>query len=338
MVLITHASEVFYISMMGDLIVTKQHIPWVSFFVSAAHACVPLFVVISGYLLLPTTESDESFCGKRLPKLFIPFILWSLIYLSLPFLWGGIDVGFAKSQLLRMTYNFSWASGHLWFIYMFIGVYLFIPIISPWLKQASVQLKLMFLGLWLFSTCYHYIILITPEENILGESFFSEFSALWYFSGYLGFAVMGHFIKVHVEWSQKKSICIGAVLFLVGFLISFYVFQYQLKVASGFMELALSLRNCTVNVVMMTAGLFLVFKEIKVNSGLAVKAITNVSAASFGIYLLHMLILPYIAALIAPRFHIAPAIIFIALITLFFTFVAVYLLRKTPMRRYLVPS
>lgn len=338
LVLVTHATESFYISMMGELIVTEANIPWVSILVSIAHACVPLFVVISGFLLLPIKESSEQFYKKRLPRIFVPFVIWSLLYLTLPFLWEGMNIDFAKSQLLRLTYNFSWASGHLWFIYMFIGVYLFIPILSPWLKEVSVKLKLVFLGVWALSTCHHFFLLLIPETEVFGETFFSEFSALYYFSGYLGFAVLGHVIKVHWSLPARVTIAIGCVCFTVGFVVSYAVMFHQLTHAKDLSELTLSLRNCTLNVALMAVGIFLLAKDVRLRSVRLTKGITSLAAASFGIYLLHMLILPHISNLVIGKLHILTAVLVISLCTLILSYGVVQLLRKLKIGEWLVPG
>src|SRR5512141_972917 len=47
-----------------------------------ARICVPLFFMISGCLLLPRAESLGTFYRKRIPKLLIPLIVWSLIYVG----------------------------------------------------------------------------------------------------------------------------------------------------------------------------------------------------------------------------------------------------------------
>ncbi len=46
-----------------------------------ARVAVPLFFMISGYLLLPRSESLGSFYTKRMPRVVIPFVVWSVIYL-----------------------------------------------------------------------------------------------------------------------------------------------------------------------------------------------------------------------------------------------------------------
>lgn len=46
-------------------------------------------------------------------------------------------------RLLHPIWNFNGDSGHLWYIYMLIGLYLFMPVLSPWLKQTGKRLSLL---------------------------------------------------------------------------------------------------------------------------------------------------------------------------------------------------
>src|SRR5512135_85584 len=48
-----------------------------------ARVGVPLFFMLSGFLLLPRSESLRSFYSKRMIKIVIPFIVWSAIYIGL---------------------------------------------------------------------------------------------------------------------------------------------------------------------------------------------------------------------------------------------------------------
>ncbi len=63
MVLTVHSGEFFYIGPVGNII--RTHHVWVNNYGSFMRACVPLFVMISGYLLLPIKEAPEVFYKKR---------------------------------------------------------------------------------------------------------------------------------------------------------------------------------------------------------------------------------------------------------------------------------
>ncbi len=48
---------------------------------SLVRGCVPLFVMISGALLLSKTESLGDFFAKRFQRIAIPFLVWTILYL-----------------------------------------------------------------------------------------------------------------------------------------------------------------------------------------------------------------------------------------------------------------
>lgn len=91
--------------------------------------CVPVFVMLSGALLLDLKkdESLSKFYSKRLSKILIPIGFWSLFFLGWTFLHGLIDgVPPNASELLRNLLKGS-PYEHLWFLYMISGLYLFTP-------------------------------------------------------------------------------------------------------------------------------------------------------------------------------------------------------------------
>ena len=338
MVIITHATEVFYITSTGQLEIAPGDHFWVVFINSAAHACVALFVMVSGYLLLPIKQSQAEFYKTRIPKIFIPFVIWSLIYIFAPLAWNGTSGDAISYHLNTLLFNFSWASGHLWFIYMFLGVYLFMPIISPWLRESSKDAKQVFLALWLFSTLYHYLAIFAPDGMLLGQTFFSEFSALWYFSGFLGYAVLGHYVKAHVHWGMKKSVAVGSFLYAVGLLSTCWLFDWQLSTAQGLGDLALSLRSCTLNVALMTLGIFLMLKNVDIKTERPRKAVGDLSRFSFGIYLIHMLILPFVAMAIGSALSTPVTIVLVSVLTFLLTYMVAKLISYLPKSGYLIAT
>src|ERR1700743_565095 len=100
--------------------------------------CVPIFVMITGALLLPQDIGLKAFLKKRLNRILLPFIFWSLIYMAFNMALKIRDEGYSNA----IVYFGSWVSTqiiqgpsiHLWYVYMIIGLYLFIPILQPWIK------------------------------------------------------------------------------------------------------------------------------------------------------------------------------------------------------------
>ena len=44
---------------------------------------------------------------------------------------------------------------------------------------------------------------MTMSQFYRGECFWNHFSALWYCSGYLGYLVLAHYIRVHLKWNRQ---------------------------------------------------------------------------------------------------------------------------------------
>lgn len=108
---------------------------------SLTHFCVPIFVMISGTLLLKNEIVLIPFLKKRLSRILFPFLFWSLI------LFGGNM--FLKRPLSQSTIITSFFADIVnaninpiyWFIYMLLGLYLIAPIINKWIMNCK-MLKL----------------------------------------------------------------------------------------------------------------------------------------------------------------------------------------------------
>jgi len=200
MVMIVHSTEPFYLGGKGSLILTEADAFWSAFFDSLVRACVPLFIVVSSYLQFPSNYSSGKFLRRRTIRILIPFLLWSIIY---ALVWGEPIQNF-KDLLL----NFNYASGHLWFVYMLVGVYLLIPLLSPWAEKVSKQELQIYLLIWLFTTLIPIIRdwasnaslpLIYGSSDIprqalyplWGECSWNTYGVFYYISGFIGYLLLG---------------------------------------------------------------------------------------------------------------------------------------------------
>ena len=157
MVIAVHSCEFYFIDGAEISIRSARDAIWVSIIDSAFRCSVPLFVMISGWLLLPVIHDTNTFYKKRMIRVLIPFIIWSLLYVLLPILWGDVLWQDVPAMLIRLLTNFNDQSGHFWFIYMLVGLYLFMPILSPWLQKATKCEMQRFLILWFASTFFPYV-------------------------------------------------------------------------------------------------------------------------------------------------------------------------------------
>lgn len=334
LVIQVHAGEPFYIGEAGKVI-AGENAHWVNILNSIGRAAVPLFIMITGYFLLPIKESTSQFFRKRFTRVLIPFVIWCVIYAFYQFFTGAVDLKGAFLNILKIGVNYGTEIGHLWYIYMLIGLYLFAPIISPWIKSASRRSIEFFLCLWSVSLCLPYIHLLFPE--VWGECYWNSTPMLYYFTGFLGYAVLGSYAKSYWSKPSKWDVPAGLALLIVGYAITYAGFSRLLDSTEYVRDLELTWAYDTVNVAMMGAGLFLLTKNIRVRSAALGKIITDVSLKSYGIYLLHIIVLttsqPFINELLpVAKYSIIPT----SLVTLIVSYGIIKLISYLPKSKYII--
>lgn len=312
MVILVHSTEPFYLGGNGSLILNQADAFWASFFDSFVRACVPLFIVASSYLQFPLHYSTGEFVRRRTVRILIPFLIWSLVY---AFVWGE-----PVSNLKSLMLNFNYSAGHLWFVYMLVGVYMLMPLLSPWAEKVGRNELLIYIGIWAFST---FIPLIRdwvssepmtfvygptgiPRQALYplwGEASWNGYGLFYYLSGFVGYLLLGlYFRKFVPELSWKKTIAVSLPCWLTGFAITFGGFLRRVYETSGGSFPAEGVINdavywettwCndTVGVALMTVAWILLFRKFKGEGAFYRKVLLPVSKASYGMYLSHLLIL-----------------------------------------------
>lgn len=314
MVLVVHSTEPFYLGGQGSLILTEMDAYWSSLFDSLVRACVPLFVVASSYLQFPIHYSSGEFLRRRVVRVLVPFLLWSVVYACA---WGNPAENFRN-----LLFNFNYAAGHLWFVYMLIGVYLLMPLLSPWAERVSKRELQVYLAVCLFTSFipllrdylaggYEAISVIygvsgLPRQAIFplwGEASWNTYGVFYYMSGFMGYLLLGLYLRRFVgELSWGRTLSIAIPSYLVGFTVVFggflrRVFEMTQGIfpVEGLVEKAVwwetTWCNDTIGVVLMTVAWLLIFKKIKCDGRFYQKVLLPVSKASYGVYLLHLLVL-----------------------------------------------
>ena len=311
LVMLVHSSECFYSAADGmSLVPNESSRFWVAFYDGfIARTCVPLFIIVSSFLLVPMKpgQTMQDFYKRRFTRILPPFIAFLLIYCLLPLAWGGTTWDQALYDLKRLPFNFPMSAGHLWFMYPLISLYLIIPVVSPWLEKSTAKEELIFIGLFALSTFIPWIRRFITDE-LWGECFWNEYTALWYCSGYLGYLVLAHYIRYHLDWSRLKKLAVGWTCFLIG--AAFTGWSFWMKVVPGQMmptpEIEWAWTFCTPNLLLATFGIFLVFSCIQRET--APRIVTSLSKLSFGMYLMHILFLVPIAGLVTGGDVASPAV------------------------------
>ena len=294
LVMLVHASENFYGAPgMTDMAGPQSFLNnetdrlWVSLYDGFSRMSVPLFMIVSAFLLapVPETESMNVFYRRRFMRIIPPLAVFMVLYSTLPVLWGQLDTSMSINDISRLLVNFPSLAGHFWFMYPLIGIYLFLPIISPWLRNATARQELFFILLFLLSTCMPFLRRWFGE--LWGECFWNEYHMLWYFSGYLGYVVLAHYIHKHLSWTRNERLLRGSALAVVSAALTIWSFYIQAEpgVLLETPEIEIGWAFCTINCVMLTAGTFIVFTAINWRESAIV---TEMSKLSYGMYLMHI--------------------------------------------------
>ena len=312
MVILVHSTEPFYLGGDGSLILNQADAFWSSFFDSFVRACVPLFVVASSYLQFPLHYSAGEFFRRRTVRVLIPFVVWLLVY---AFVWGE-----PASNLKNLLLNFNYSAGHLWFVYMLIGVYLIMPLLSPWAEKVGKKELQVYLGIWLFTTfiplirdwvsseplAFAYGPTGIPRQALYplwGEASWNGYGLFYYMSGFIGYLLLGLYFRKFVgELSWSKTLGIAIPAWLGGFAITFGGFLRRVYETSdgnfpaeGIINDAVYWEttwcNDTIGVALMTVAWILLFRKIRNEGGFYKKVLLPVSKASYGVYLSHILLL-----------------------------------------------
>jgi surface polysaccharide O-acyltransferase-like enzyme len=160
---------------------------------SVARICVPLFVMLSGYLLLHRDIADPlAFWRSRLPRLLGALILWFFVAAAFYDAENGIpfDPGAILGDLL--TGHYAPYAVPLWYLYMMIGLTLAAPFLRA-IVAAGPRFAWTFWILCALANPVFYAI-----ERLHGTDFAPPFG-VGFFAPYAFYFVAGHLVRRNRE-------------------------------------------------------------------------------------------------------------------------------------------
>lgn len=292
---------------------------------------VPLFLMISGTLLLNKDIVLGDFLKKRLSRVLIPFIFWALLF------------PFFKLFVLQQTVSVK--SGFLdilriyWFVFMIVGVYMILPIINSFIKEYKISGLEYFLVIWL-------VVLVF---NTLGISYPKSFSLFYHLTGYVGYVVLGYYLSVkQFKFTDSQMIKIGLILCLV-FLVIDYAYTLHISPHKGDI---LRFHYGTIVPALQSAGFFIFIRYFdkycnshkdtiknKIYSlfkdTFLFKIILALSISSYGIFLVHYFVHDTARHIFPKLFDRNILLPVMYILILFCTWLIVYVLSKIPYLKYI---
>ena len=225
-----------------------------------AMICVPLFMVITGFLNRKT-QYDKSFF-KGLFNILIVWIFYSLIeYFVLNILNNNYQALNFKDLLFSLT-SFK-ACGYSWYIEMYIGLYLFSPMLNNAYNSFNNKNRLYFLLIILS------IIIIPGFINSLFDTIVHVPS--WWNGIYpIAYYIAGKYISDVNPKIKKKTL----ILLLILIQIITFSFNYNF-----------SITHYSVTTFLTTIITFLIFYDIKLECKISKKVVAYISNITLDIYL-----------------------------------------------------
>ncbi len=253
---------------------------------------IPLFVMLSGALLLDKTESYKVFFRKRCVKVLVPWIVWTIIYMLYYFYIKKdsyiISTFFSNASAVQ-AYNWGkffivqFLTG-LWFLPLIFSLYLFTPFLRIFVQNAKKIDLSYILILWFI------VIVILPI--FLPHPLFPKWESSMIYAPlqYSGYFLLGYFLI--------KNKDIKFINFPTWFLIPILLF-FALIPTSGFFDI-----GTVFGTVLLFTYIFSNSESLnkKINSNIK-KIIGVLSAASLGIYVSHSLISYIVGARILYYLH-----------------------------------
>lgn len=287
-----------------------------------------LFFMISGACVLWNKKEAIPFLKKRFARILIPIIFWSIIYVCIEcFWWHSVPIDDFWRKIIRIPFEPQY--GVMWFMYALIGLYLITPILSQWLAHTTQKEIEFYIIIWLITLSLKYFQIF----GVNTECIFEATNMFYYFSGFVGYAVIGFYSRKYlINLRYNKTNIFISVLILCSPLYYFLIKQYTGMVFNSSLYL---FQMAT------TVFAFVFLYNIKLpkslTKGIFRNLIEEISNLSFGIYLTHMLcVYPFRIWIAQFNLHYAIQIPITVCITFFFSVIISWIISKFSFGKYII--
>lgn len=259
---------------------------------------VPLFLMISGALLLNRDIEIGDFFKRRLSRIITPFVFYMIIHIiMLCFILASV-FGFdaISDNLSKIPFQYNW------YFWMILGIYITVPIINKFIQNSTMTEIEYFIAVLFLGSIFYQIMFILKITHYVNLNLVL---------GPVAYLVLGYYLSVkEFNIGNGKIISIAVLLFIAvsvikilsvdGYLPFEYVTGYEITVS----PMVATRVDLGIFELIRVSSLFLMFKcifdcssgiygkvrKIFENTGL-VNLYTSVSRASYGMYLVNRTVL-----------------------------------------------
>ena len=237
---------------------------------------VPVFFMVTGALLLDNDKiiSVRDCIMKYTRRIFLALFIFGIPYAALIILFDTNELSLAMipKSIVRVINGESF--GHLWYLYVLIGIYLFLPFVKLFVNYASKQIFCyVMILMFIFNFCF-------PMVNALtGLNIAFKLPVTTYPLFYL---MLGHYIfNEKPTWAEKKWPAITGVLISATIII-------VVGISRGPLESVMTYSSPVA--VLFTMSIFMLFIRI---TKPCTERLWKVDRLCFGVYLIHPLFIQF---------------------------------------------
>lgn len=228
--------------------------------------------MLSGALLLPCNNITFSTVFRRIIRVVLPLITWGAIYLEYVSYWTGDE-----AVLNKLFYEYPMY--HFWYVYMIIGIYLLLPLLSLIFKEIIIN---NYLAWYLFVIWFICAIIQTHYPIKLLELL--QLSNLLEYSGYF---ILGGILFYKRNYMGSYVWLLFILGIFITFLGTYYYSMQESKTTSTFYE------NFSIGVFLSSVGGFGIFLKLKIPFVFR-RLLMFISDKYFIIFFVHILVLEFV--------------------------------------------
>lgn len=237
--------------------------------------CVPVFIMVSGSLLLQKSEPHVQFVKKRMGRIGLPLLIW------LPLYWLTVALFNPPLPSVKaLIQSILHEQPYLHFYFLIVMVQL--ALLTPWLRSVVRSLTRRSLAL------------LTALLLYVGMAYQSETTSIFYlFIPYLGYYLYGYLVRNFTfERRHFKLIVVGMIMTVSSLIVIMQFFMQRGDlVIRGVANSTTVVSYLSPLVVVISLLAFPVLKDPTLYRWFAKlispKTIVSIGECSFGIYLIH---------------------------------------------------
>jgi surface polysaccharide O-acyltransferase-like enzyme len=266
--------------------------------------CVPVFVMISGALLLAPrahARGVKEFYRRRLVRLLPALVFWHVFYVIVVRVWLlGRPVAFDELMVQLIDARIYTA---LYFLWLILGLYAVAPVLAAFLGQGGPRRALWSAFALMAWTAA--VVAAQPVASLLGDPRAASVSALDMWVGYVGLFVAGYALRepraTGLRWAWTGAVAVA--------LMALATWQYDNAAEHPWLLALLPVGYTTPVIGLASLCVFVCVIDLcaRVRPGPRLRAVLRtLGEATFGVFLVHLAVVAVIQVVL-PEFYADPA-------------------------------